>query len=566
MRFESVGPMRARAGYRAATLLRVIAATVAMITVGAIPAPARAATLDITTASVSDLRAAYATGRVTSELVVQAYLARIAAYDRQGPNLQAVVVVNPAALDEARALDRARAAGATRGPLDGIPVVVKDNIEVAGLPATAGSQLLEGNIAKSDAQVVAQLRRAGAIILATVNMSEFAGSGGSVSGTTDPALLRANAVPNGYSSLGLQTRNPHDLTRGPAGSSGGTGASLAAAFATVGLGTDTGGSVRMPASANGIVGLKPTRGLLSRAGVVPLSLTLDTVGPMGRTVADVAVTLGAMTGVDPLDDSTALSAGKFLADYSAFLRRGSLKGARIGIARNFMGRSADTDAVVEQAIATLRRLGADVQDPVPVPDYLVDASAPVYGMLVASDFKAHMDQYLKRLGPGLPRSFDELVAKANDPRTGYRAPGKAIGLRFQADTALAPDDPQYLALRHSQLAAIRDGMEALFTKHRLDALVYPTLPRPPPEIEPKEPPKPGSPVVLPTILASEAGLPDLAVPAGMTATGLPVTISFLGRAWSEGALLGYAYDFEQETRALRLPKFTPPLASDVIHY
>ena len=231
-----------------------------------------------------------------------------------------------------------------------------------------------------------------------------------------------------------------------------------------------------------------------------------------------------------------------------------------------MGKSAETDAVVGQAIATLRRLGAEVLDPVPVPDYLVDASAPVYGMLVASDFKAQMGDYLKRRGPGLPRSFEELVAKANDPRTGYRSPGKAIGLRYQADTALAQDDPQYLALKNAQLAAIRAGMEALFTKHRLDALVYPTLPRPPPEIQPREPPQPGSPIVLPTILASEAGMPDIAVPAGMTAAGLPVTISFLGRAWNEGRLLGFAYDFEQETRAVRLPKHTPALASDVITY
>lgn len=558
--------MQCRAARRPGSALVAVAAAFTAMTVVAIPSQARAATLDVSTASVAEIRAAYASGRVTREQVVKAYLARIAAYDRQGPSLQAVVVLNPTALDEARALDRARADRATRGPLDGIPVVVKDNIEVAGLATTAGSQLLEGNIARSDAQVVARLRRAGAIILAKVNMSEFAGSGGSVTGTTDPALLRASAVPNGYSSLGLQTRNPHDLTRGPAGSSGGTGAALAAAFATVGLGTDTGGSVRMPASANGIVGLKPTRGLLSRTGVVPLSLTLDTVGPMGRTVADVAATLGAMTGVDPKDDSTTLSAGKFLSEYSAFLRRGSLKAARIGVARNFMGKSADTDAVVEQAIATLRRLGAEVIDPAPVPDYLVDVSSPVYNMLVASDFKSQMGEYLKPLGPGLPHSFEELVAKANDPATLYRAPGKAIGLRYQSETALAQDDPQYLALKNTQLPAIRAGIDAIFTKHRLDALVYPTLPRPPPAIEPSEPPKPGSIIVLPTILASEAGLPDLAVPAGMTTTGLPVTISFVGRPWSEGKLLGYAFDFEQQTRALRLPKFTPPLPSDVITY
>lgn len=543
-----------------------LAIAVVITTLASTMSSAPAATLDLTTATVADVQAAYAGGQVSAEQVVSAYLARIAAYDKQGPRIEAIVVVNPAALDDARALDRARAAGAVRGPLHGIPVVIKDNIDVAGLGTTAGSQLLEGNVATVDAPVVARLRRAGAIILAKVNMSEFAGSGGSVSGTPDPALLKAGAVPNGSSSLGLQTRNPHDPARGPHGSSGGTGAALAAVFAPVGLGTDTGGSVRMPASANGIVGFKPTNGLLSRTGVVPLALTFDTVGPMARSVTDAAIALGVMTGVDAKDASTAGSAGKFATDYTPYLKRGSLKGARIGIARALMGKSTDTDAVVEQAIAALRSLGAEVVDPAVVPEYLIDVKSQVYNMLVAAEFKAQLTDYLKTLGPGFPRGFDELVTKANDPATKYRAPGKAVGLKYQAGQAMALDDPQYLALKNVQLPAIAAGIEAVFVKYRLDALVYPTMMRPAPLIDPTEPPKVGGSSDLPTIFANEAGLPDLAVPAGMTNDGLPVTISFLGRAWSEGQLLGYGYDFEQETKALRLPKFTPALTSDVIAY
>ncbi|MBM3516113.1 MAG: glutamyl-tRNA amidotransferase, partial [Alphaproteobacteria bacterium] len=359
----------------------LLRALLAAATIAAAMPTARAATLDLTTATVADIRAAYGSGRVTVEQVFNAYLARIAAYDKQGPNIEAIVALNPKALDEARRLDRT--AASARGPLHGIPVVIKDNIDVAGLATTAGSQLLDGNIAATDAPVVERLRRTGAVILAKVNMSEFAGSGGSVSGTPDLELLKAGAVPNGSSSLGLQTRNPHDPLHGPQGSSGGTGAALAAVFAPVGLGTDTGGSVRMPASGNGIAALKPTKGLLSRTGVVPLALTLDTVGPMARSVHDLAVTLGAMTGVEPKDATTTASDGKFSADYTAYLKRGSLKGARIGIARNVMGKSPDTDAVVEQAIATLRKLGAEVVDPAVVPLYLIDAKSQAYNMLVA---------------------------------------------------------------------------------------------------------------------------------------------------------------------------------------
>jgi amidase len=243
-----------------------------------------------------------------------------------------------------------------------------------------------------------------------------------------------------------------------------------------------------------------------------------------------------------------------------------LKGARIGIARAFMGKSADTDKVMESAISTLRALGAEVVDPAEVPNYLIDAKSPVYNLLVAAEFKAQLTDYLQTLAPGFPRSFEDVVAKANDPATNYRSPGKAIGLKYQAGIALDLDDPQYRALKNEQLAAISAGLAAVFDQYKLDALAYPTMVRPAPLIVPTEPPKAGASMELPTIFANEAGLPDLAIPAGMTDDGLPVTLSLLGRAWSEGQLLGYGYDFEQATRALRLPKHTPALASDRIAY
>src|ERR1700722_11201339 len=271
---------------------------------------ARATTVDLAGATIADIDAAFDKGTLTSEKLVKMYLRRIAAYDKQGPAINAVITLNPKALETAKALDKERKAKGPRSPLHGIPVILKDNYNTFDLPTTAGSQLLAGSVPAEDAYVVKKLREAGAVIVAKVNLSEFAGSGGSVSGATDPEVLKAGAVPNGFSSMGLQTHNPHDLSRGPSGSSGGTGAGIAAWFAQFGLGTDTGGSVRGPSSANGIVGLKPTVGLMSRSGIVPLALSFDTGGPMARSVYDVAVALGVMTDVDPADPATNASAGK----------------------------------------------------------------------------------------------------------------------------------------------------------------------------------------------------------------------------------------------------------------
>jgi amidase len=544
--------------------IRTLALTIAL-TLGTV-AVAGAATLNIQTATIKDINDAFATGKLTSQKLVGAYLKRIETYDKKGPTINSIIYLNPNAMAEAKKLDAERRAGKVRGPLHGIPIVLKDNFDTFDMQTTAGSQLLEGHIPPDDAFTVKKLRAAGAIILAKVNLSEWAGSGGSVSGAKDPEVLRLGAVPNGFSSAGGQTRNPHDLMRGPSGSSGGTGAAIAAGFAQFGLGSDTGGSVRGPSSANGIAGLKPTHGLMSRDGIVPLGLSFDTGGPMARTIYDVAAALGAMTGVDAADEATRKSDGHFETDYVKYLKTGALKGARIGIARDFMGKDAGVDKVMEAAIETLKELGATVVDPVKYPEYLLVSKQPIYNMLVSSEFKAQITDYLKTTKDGYPKSFDEVVARSNDPATKYRSPEKAYALKYTASQALDLTDPSYVVLKSEELTSTSNAILALFEKHRLDAIVYPTSPRPATLIKPDQPPNPTASANSPTSFANQTGFPDVIVPAGMTPEGLPVTISFFGRAWSESKLLAYGYDFEQAIKALQQPKNTPALPSDVIKY
>ncbi|WP_084182684.1 amidase family protein [Nevskia soli] len=510
--------------------------------------PAQARTIDITNATIAEVEAAMRDGSVSSEALTQAYLKRVEAYDKAGPKINTVITLNPKALETARALDAERKAGKVRGPLHGIPILVKDNYNTYDLPTTGGSQTLLGSIPSSDAFMVKKLRDAGVVIVAKVNLHEFAYSGG---------------APNGYSSLGGQTLNPHDLTRGPSGSSAGTGAGIAAAFAQFGLGTDTAGSIRNPSSANGIAGLKPTRGLLSRSGIIPLALSFDTGGPMARNVSDLAVSLGVMTGVDKTDPATAASAGHFETDYTKYLKAGSLKGARIGVMRDYMGQSPGTDFVMEQAIVRLQQLGATVIDPVKLPDYLLKGIGPLHTLIIDAEFKSQLADYLATLAPGFPRTLAEVVAKARDPHTGYTSPWKRDAMAKMDKEALALDDPAYLAARDQGLASTTAVAESLFAKYKLDAMVYPSVPRPASVIdEPRPAPGAGSGGASPAALASQTGFPDLIVPAGMTVEGLPVTISFMGRAWSEGKLLGYGYDFEQATQARVLPKYTPELPGD----
>ncbi|WP_051278657.1 amidase family protein [Solimonas flava] len=504
--------------------------------------------LDITRATIAEVGAAMREDALSSEALTQAYLARIQAYDKQGPNINAVITLNPKALEQARALDAERRAGKLRGPLHGIPILLKDNFDTRDLPTSGGSQMLKDSLPYDDAFVVKKLREAGVVIVAKVNLHEFAYGGG---------------APNGYSSLGGQTHNPHDIARGPSGSSGGTGAGIAAAFAQFGLGSDTAGSIRNPSSANGIVGIKPTRGLLSRDGIIPLALSFDTGGPMCRSVADCALALGAMTGVDKADPATAASAGRFETDYTKFLKPGALKGARIGVMRDFFGQSAKTDFVMEQAIVKLQALGATIVDPVRLPDFLVAGIGPMHRMMIDIEFKAQIADYLKTLRPGFPRTLDELVAKARDPRLGYSSPWKRDSMA-KMDKAAPIDDPIYLAAKNQGLALTTAVIDGLFAEHKLDAMIYPSVTRPAAEIGEDRAAGGGRGGMGPAALANETGYPDVIVPAGMTPDGLPVTLSFFGRAWREGQLLGYAYDFEQATHAIALPKYTPSLPTDVV--
>lgn len=535
--------------------------------------PLRADTINLDELTIADINSAFAKGTLTSVKLTELYLARIAAYDQQGPRLNTVIVANPHALKEAQALDVERKAGKIRGPLHGIPIVLKDNIDTFDLPTTAGSQMLEGSMAPDDAFIVKRLREGGAVILAKVNLSEFAGGGSIRRGGTPPPTTpvpepptatsprRGPNIPGAQSTAGGLTINPHDFSKNPAGSSGGTGSAIAATFAQLGLGSDTGGSIRGPCAANGIAGLKPTLGLMSRDGVVPLALSFDTAGPMARSVYDVAVSLGVMTGVDSADAATAASAGKFETDYTKYLKVGSLKGARIGVARDFFGQNPEVDRVMEEAIAMLKKLGAEVVDQVRFPPSMLAARQDISSLIIEAEFKAQIAGYLKTVKPGYPRTLAELAAKAADPAFQYRSDTRKEGLKRNEDQGLALDDPLYLAAKNEGLAFTRASVLAVFKKYRLDAIVYPTAPR---GQTPVGVTGGGSMGVSPTNLANQTGFPDLIVPAGMTNEGLPVTISFFGPAFSEGKLFGYGYDFEQATHARKMPKLTPYLPSDAI--
>lgn len=506
---------------------------------------ARAQAVDFDAASIQQLAAAMDAGTITSERLVRLALARIDAYDDKGPRLNAILTLNPKAVEQARALDAERKTKGKRSPLHGIPIVLKDNFDTYDLPTTAGSILLEGSLPPDDAFLVKKLREAGAVIVAKVNLSEFASG-------------------SAFSSLGGQTRNPHDPLRTPSGSSGGTGASIAAAFAVLGLGTDTGGSIRGPATANGIVGLKPTLGLLSRDGIVPLALSFDTGGPLARSVSDIAVALGVMTGVDAADTVTQRSTGKFERDYTRHLDSASLKGARIGVARDFFGQDAEVDWVMEAALATMRAAGATIVD-VRLPKWLLDAKGEFYSAVRYPEFTVQIEQYLATLTPGYPRSLAEMIERSNrivSPRDDGAGPNEVRWNLFKREIASGTlRDARYTAVRLHGLALVTATLDGTFTDQQLDAIVYPTASRRADLITaPPEPPGGGA--ASAANLANLSGFPDLIVPAGFTTDHLPVGISFLGRAFSEGKLLGLGYAFEQRTKARRLPRHTPALVGE----
>lgn len=505
--------------------------------------------VDLDSATIADINAAFDAGTLTAEKLVQLCLARIQAYDHRGPALHAVITLNPKALDTARALDAERKAKGPRSALHGIPVVLKDNYNTVDMPTTGGSVLLEGSIPPADAFLVKKLRAAGAIILAKVNLSEFA-SGGA------------------HSSLGGQTLNPHDLTRTPSGSSGGTGVAIAAEYAVLGLGTDTGGSIRGPATANGIVGLKPTHGLLSREGIIPLALSFDTGGPMARSVYDVAAALGVMTGVDAGDAATKKSEGKFDTDYTKYLKVDALKGARIGIARDFLGADPDVDWVVEAALQAMRQAGATVVD-VRYPKWLLDVKGEFYNAIRYPEFVVQIADYLATIGPSYPKTLDQMIDRAvrfNATRGDGAGPNPSRWGLFKREAVSGTiDDFRYTSVRDHGLPMMRAVVEGILASQKLDAIVYPTATRRPALIAAPDPvPGGGSGTASATNIANLTGFPDLIVPAGFTGDNLPVGLSFLGPAFSEPKLLALGYSFEQATRARRRPAHTPALPGESI--
>jgi amidase len=523
-------------------------ACAAVVTIVAL-APAFARTLEFDVATIADINAAFDAGTLTAEALVQLCQARIQAYDRQGPELHAVITINPKALETARALDAERKARGPRSPLHGIPVVLKDNYNTADLPTTGGSVLLDGSIPPDDAFLVKKLRAAGAIILAKVNLSEFA-SGGA------------------YSSLGGQTRNPHDPARSPSGSSGGTGAAIAAGYAWIGLGTDTGGSIRGPSTANGIVGLKPTHGLLSRSGIIPLALSFDTGGPMARSVYDVAVALAALTGLDPADAATKKSEDRLEKDYTKYLKTDALRGARIGIARDFLGADADVDWIVEASLAAMRAAGADVVD-VRYPKWLLDAKGEFYTAVRYPEFVVQIAEYLATLGPAYPKDVDQLIERAarfNGTRGDGAGPNPGRWSLFKREAGSGRlDDYRYTSVHEHGLQLVRAAVEGILASQKLDAIVYPTASRRPGLIAAaggSSGAAGGAPSA--TDIANLTGFPDLIVPAGFTGDKLPVGLSFFGPAFSEPKLLALGYSFEQATHARRQPVYTPARPGEAI--
>ncbi|MEZ4422157.1 MAG: amidase family protein [Gemmatimonadota bacterium] len=521
-----------------------LALALTLLTTGALPLRAQS-TGGLAAASIADLNQAFDAGTLTSERLVRMSLARIEAYDAAGPGLGAVLWLNPDALATARALDRERRERGPRSALHGIPVVLKDNIDTADLPTTAGSSLLLGSIPPDDAFLVQRLRAAGAIVLAKVNLSELA------SGVT-------------LSSVAGPMKNPHDPARSPSGSSGGTGVAIAAAYAPIGFGTDTGGSVRGPSTANGIVGLKPTMGLLSRDGIVPLALSFDVPGPMARTVADIAAVLDVVTAVDPADPITQTGASLSGVGFTSFLDADALRGARIGVARDFVGQDGEVDWILDASLQAMRDAGATVVD-VRLPRWVLDAKEEWYTTVRWREFRAQIPAYLATLDERYPRTLAEMIERSQrltSPTADGQQPNPTRwGLFLQEERSGTLEDAEYLAVRDHALPLLRALLEGRMDEERLDAIVYPTSPTRPGLVGVGG----GGGGPSATNLANLTGFPDLIVPAGFTSDRLPVGLSFLGRPFSEPRLLALGYAFEQRTQARRDPVLTPPLPGERIH-
>jgi amidase len=521
--------------------LLIVAAAVAAMSCSKEPvAPVApvAPALDVVELSATDARDRMANGTLTSEALTRAYLDRIAKIDDAGPTLNAVIEINPKAVADAAALDAERKAGKVRGPMHGIPVVIKDNVDIAGMVNSAGSLALADNHPAADAFVVTRLRDAGAVILGKTNLSEWAN-------------FRSTRSTSGWSSRGGQTKNPYVLDRNACGSSSGTGAAIAASLAAVGVGTETDGSVICPSSVNGLAGLKPTVGVVSRSGIIPISVSQDTAGPMARSVSDLALMLTAMAGVDQSDPSGPAANGKIAADYTTFLKPDGLKGKRFGLLRQAMGYHPDVDASALKAVDAIKAAGGEVVD-VKIAGYN-SWNDPEFTVLLY-EFKDGLNQYLKKAG-ATQGTLEALIAwnKANADKA-MPIFGQEIFEQAQAKGALT--DAAYIKARDAaRRLAGKDGLLAALDRQKLDAVIAPSM----------SPAWPTDPVLGDHFvgsgygMAAVAGTPSLTVPIGDT-HGLPLGLAFMGRPYSEGELIGFGFALEQAMKARKAPQFIPTLS------
>jgi amidase len=489
--------------------------------------------------TIDDLQSRMRGGQETSRSLVQQYLARIDAIDQKGPAINAVIELNPDALAIASQLDAERKAGKVRGPMHGIPVLIKDNIDTADrMHTTAGSLALAANIAKRDSFVAQRLRDAGAVILGKTNLSEWAN-------------FRSTHSTSGWSGRGGQTRNPYALDRTPSGSSSGSGSAAAASCCAVAIGTETDGSVTSPSGNAALVGIKPTLGLISRAGIIPIAHSQDTAGPMARTVRDAAILLGALTGVDSRDQATSASAAHSRADYTSVLSRDGLRGARIGVARkHYTGYHAATDKVFEQALDLMRKQGATIVDPADIPT--AGRTDDTEFEVLLYEFKADLNAYLSQLAPSVAvHSLADVIAfNAKNASRELRYFGQEIMEQAQAKGPLT-DQKYRNALAANRRLMGAEGIDATIAKYKLDAIVAPT--QAPADLIDLVNGDAGGRGSF-TAPAAVAGYPHITVPMGQV-WGLPVGISFVGKAWSEPTLLKLAYAFEQAAPARRRPTF-----------